>query len=97
MSSPDIDWDEFEADYQARAFLESYIRRLKSIAYQMEGSKIRHDYDNYNDCRKEYAYTQYRNGFDEPGFSEKAATLKQFFNRSVTGLKNKPKNNKQND
>ena len=96
-SSPDIDWDEFEADYQARAFFENYIRRLKSIAYRMEGSKILHDYDNYNDSRKEYTYTQYMRGFDDAGYSQKADTLKQLFNRSGTGLKNKHKNKEQND
>ncbi len=26
MSSPDVDWDEFEADYQSRVFMESTLR-----------------------------------------------------------------------
>lgn len=93
MSSPDIDWDEFESDYQARLFLESYLSRLKSLMYQMESTKILHDYDNYNDSRKDYAYARYKHGFNESGYTVKVANLRQFFNRTGTGLKNKAKNN----
>ena len=86
LSSPDIDWTEFESDYQSRVFLESCANRLKSITYQMQSTKIMHDNDNYQDALGDYAYSQYKKGAGEPGFAEKVAEIKQFFPKT----KNKP-------
>ena len=83
MSSPDVDWTEFESDFQARAFLESRAARLSSLAYQMQSTKILHDNDNYQDALNDYAYAQYKKGANEPGFTEKVAEIKQFFPRST--------------
>lgn len=93
LSSPDIDWDEFEADYQAREFFEGLLSRFYNLVYNLESSKILHDYDNYNDSRKDYAYAQYKQSAEEPGFHDKVATLKQFFNRTGTSSGNKNKKN----
>lgn len=82
MSSPDIDWDEFESDYESRVFLESIANRLSSIAYQMQSTKILHDYDNYQDSLSDYSYSQYKRGAGEAGYTEKVAELKQFFSRT---------------
>ena len=88
LSSPDIDWDEFESDYNARIFLETRINRLSNIIYRLESTKILHDSDNYEDSLKDYAYTQYKISANEDGYTVKAAELKQFFNRTGTsGLK----------
>ena len=83
LSSPDVDWTEFEQDFQARAFLESCAARLMSIAYQMQSTKILHDNDNYQDALNDYAYAQYKKGTNEPGYTEKVAEIKQFFPRSA--------------
>jgi len=85
MSSPDVDWTEFESDFQARGFLESGAARLSSLAHQMQSTKILHDNDNYQDALNDYAYAQYKKGANEPGFTEKVAEIKQFFNRTGTG------------
>ena len=84
MSSPDVDWTEFEADYQARVFLESRSDRLIRIAHQMQSTKILHDNDNYQDSLNDYAYSQYKRGANEAGFAEKVIELKQFFARTGT-------------
>ena len=91
MCSPDIDWDEFESDFQARLFFEGFINRLKSVAYQMESSKILHDYDNHQDSLREYSYSQYKKDIGESGYVEKVAELRQFFNRTGTGTKSQTK------
>jgi hypothetical protein len=96
MSSPDIDWEEFESDYRARAFFERLLSRFNNLVYQVESAKIVHDYDNHSDSRKEYTYTKYKSDIDA-GYSYKASELKQFFNRSGTGLKGKSKNNDQDE
>ncbi|GAA4273177.1 hypothetical protein U6A24_07860 [Aquimarina gracilis] len=82
LSSPDVDWQEFESDYKARAFAEYLLGRIGSIAYRLESTKILHDHDNYRDALNDYAYSQYSKGAGKPGFTEKVAELKQFFNRT---------------
>lgn len=85
LSSPDVDWDEFESDYQTRLFLESRAARLASLVYKMQSTKIMHDHDNYQDALDDYAYSQYKKGSGNPDYQEKIDDLKQFFNRSGKG------------
>lgn len=82
LSSPDVDWEEFEKDYKARVFTESLLGRIESLAYRLESTKILHDYDNYQDALNDYSYSQYSKGAGKPGFTEKVAELKQFFART---------------
>lgn len=90
MSSPDIDWTEFESDYQTRGKLEAAAQRLASLVYRMQSTKILHDYDNYQDALDDYAHAQYKKGTGADGYAEKAAELKQFFNRSGSSVQNNP-------
>jgi protein tyrosine/serine phosphatase len=90
LSSPDVDWDEFESDYKARIYLETRISRFSGIIYKMESTKILHDNDNYEDSLKDYAYSKYKNDTNEPGFYTKVSELKQFFAR--TGILKKSNN-----
>jgi methyl coenzyme M reductase subunit C-like uncharacterized protein (methanogenesis marker protein 7) len=82
LSTPDVDWEEFESDYQTRVFLETRSSRMSNIVHQMEGTKILHDYDNYHDSLNDYAYSQYKKGANVNGYAEKVADLKQFFPRT---------------
>lgn len=82
LSSPDVDWTEFEADFQARAFLESAINRLKALLYALEGTKIMHDYDNFQDALQDYAYSQYKKSTGADGYAAKVEDFKQFFVKS---------------
>ncbi|TPN87968.1 hypothetical protein [Aquimarina algicola] len=82
LSSPDIDWEEFDRDYSARGYLENLLGRIESLVYRMESTKILHDYDNYQDSLTDYAFSQYSKGAGKPGFTEKVAELSQFFSRS---------------
>ena len=47
LSSPDVDWVEFQNDFDSRDFLQSTILRLQSIIDGLNNNKILHDYDNY--------------------------------------------------
>ncbi len=87
LSSPDVDWEEFEKDYNARVFTESLLGRIESLAYRLESTKILHDYDNYQDALNDYSYSQYSKGAGKPGFTEKVAELKQFFARTKSAPK----------
>jgi hypothetical protein len=97
MSTPDVDWTEFEADYQTRVFLDAASNRLKSLVYQMQSTKIMHDHDNYQDALSDYAYAQYKKGAGEPGFTEKVAEIKQFFNRTGSAAPAPPPPNPENN
>lgn len=92
LSADDVNWEEFENDYQARVFLETRKDKLASLVYQMESTKILHDYDNYNDALDDYAYSQYKKGREVIGFAEKVAELKQFFPRTPKSSSSEDKN-----
>jgi patatin-like phospholipase/acyl hydrolase len=84
LSSPDIDWIEFVADYQTRSFLQSSIEQLAELLRGMENAKILHDWDNYQAALVDYSFTQYKNGTGATGFATKEQELKQFFSRTGT-------------
>jgi uncharacterized FlgJ-related protein len=86
-SPAEVNWDEFLQDYKAREFLESIIQRLHSLAYQLESTKMLHDYDNYQDCLAYYAYAEYRAGRNIAGANDIYTTLQQFFPRTGTTAK----------
>ncbi len=81
-SSPQVDWEEFSADYADRATLEAWINRLNSFVVTLKNTKILHDYDNYHNGLVDYKYTQYMDDTDEEGYSVKREELAQFFKRS---------------
>lgn len=87
LSTPDVDWDEFENDYQSREFTEAVINRLKSIVEGLENKKILHDFDNYTAALSDYGYSQYQSGANKPGYQVKVDEVKQFFARSGTDKK----------
>ncbi len=82
LSSPGVDWAEFEKDFNARSFLENCINRLNAIVHSLESTKIMHDYDNFQDALKDYGYAQYQKGAGEDGYSAKVDEFKQFFAKS---------------
>lgn len=82
LSSPDIDWDKFKEDYQAREAIENLILRFREITTGLENAKIMHDYDNYHDALIDYAYTEYKLGTKQVGYETKYNELRQFFKKS---------------
>jgi hypothetical protein len=93
LSSPDVDWNEFDSDFNSRSKFETRGQRLSSIVYRMQSTKILHDHDNFQDALDDYAYAQYKKGSGADGYAEKVAELKQFFNRSGSSNQNNPGNN----
>ena len=82
LRSSEVDWEEFQKDYQLRNFLEGVINQLNNLATRATNAKTLHDYDNYQDALQDYAYTSYRAGSSAVGFETKHKELKQFFKRS---------------
>lgn len=83
LSSPDVDWDEFDADFADRSFLESVINSLVEMVRGMENAKILHDWDNYQAALRDYSYTQYKNAAGAIGYNTKENEMKQFFPRNA--------------
>ena len=82
LASPDVDWDKFKEDYQAREAIEGIVLRLKEIIKGLENTKIMHDYDNYQAALTDYGYSQYKAGTKTAGYETKVNELSQFFNRT---------------
>ena len=80
LSSPDVDWAEFQLDGSDRSFLENGALRLLGLVKAMTETKRIHDYDNYQNALLDYKYTQYKNETQAgSGYDSKAEELKQFF------------------
>ena len=88
LKSPDVDWTEFEKDYDDRKFADTRADRLENVLRMLTDFKIIHDYDNYQNALTDYDYTKYKSNTDVAGFSEKLNYLKQFF--ANTGGGNTP-------
>jgi len=79
LCSPDVDWVEFEADYNTRKFADTRMLRLENILKIISDLKIIHDYDNYQASLIDYDYAKYKSGTHTIGFTQKAKELRQFF------------------
>jgi hypothetical protein len=88
LKSPEVDWDEFESDYQDRLFTSGILSQLDSLRERVLSIKILHDYDNKKDALLDYQYAKYKNRFaSQLGYSSKIDQLKVFFPK--TGKKHK--------
>jgi len=88
LKSPDVDWTEFQADYDDRKFADTRADKIENLLRMLTDFKIVHDYDNYQDSLTDYDYTKYKASTSAPGFTEKQAYLRQFFPN--TGGSNTP-------
>jgi hypothetical protein len=84
LASPDVDWVEFEADYQDRTFADTRLDRIATLTRMLSDFKILHDFDNYKDALTDYDYSKYKAGTKTPGYTEKVDELKQFFPNTGT-------------
>lgn len=82
LRSPDVDWVEFERDYQSRNSIEDLILRLQNLVTGLKNNKTLHDFDNYQAALDDYSYTCYKAKTSVPGFEDKRKELKQFFPRN---------------
>lgn len=87
LSSPDVDWVEFQNDYDSREFIQSTITRLQTILDGLDNNKILHDFDNYQAALTDYGYSQYKAGTKTAGYEAKVNEIAQFFNRTTTQKK----------
>jgi hypothetical protein len=90
LSSPDVDWVEFQADYDSRDFIQKTILRLQNILDSLDNNKILHDFDNYQASLTDYGFSQYKAGTKVAGFENKVSDISQFFSRAGTTTSEAP-------
>ncbi len=88
LRSPDVDWSEFEADYDTRKFADTRMLRIENILKVMSDLKIVHDYDNYQAGLVDYDFAKYKAGTNAVGYTQKAKELKQFFPNTGSSVSN---------
>jgi hypothetical protein len=79
LSSPDVDWTEFNSDFDTRDFLQSSMQRLQSLLDGLVNAKILHDYDNYQASLTDYDFAKYKASTNAVGYQTKVAEIAQFF------------------
>lgn len=84
LSSPDVDWVEFQSDFDSRDFLQTTILRLQNMIDGLSNNKILHDFDNYQAALTDYDYSKYKASTKVAGFENKVNEMGQFFNRTGT-------------
>jgi hypothetical protein len=84
LSSPDVDWVEFQADFESREFIQKTMLRLESMLTNLDNNKILHDWDNYGASLTDYGFSQYKAGTKVAGFETKVNEIGQFFSRTGT-------------
>ena len=84
LSSPDVDWEEFDKDHDSRSFIQNTILRLEGLINGMENAKILHDYDNYIASLIDYDFAKYKAKANAIGFQIKVDELSQFFGGGKT-------------
>jgi hypothetical protein len=80
LSSTDVDWVEFNNDFDTREFLQSTVLRLQSMIDGLGNAKILHDFDNYQASLTDYDFAKYKASTNAVGFQTKVAEMAQFFN-----------------
>jgi hypothetical protein len=80
LDSPDVDWTEFQADFDSRLFYETAALRLTVLAKAMTETRRLHDYDNYQNALIDYNYAKYKDRTSPGvGYDTKVEELGQFF------------------
>lgn len=88
LRSPEVDWKEFELDYNNRMQVSQMLSKIKAIEGQLINIKTLGDYDNYTDALRDYQYAKYKNRFASGyGYEKKIEDLIVFFPR--TGITKK--------
>jgi len=86
LSSPDVDWAEFQSDFDSREFLQSTILRLQNIIDGLSNNKILHDFDNYQAALTDYDYSKYKASTKVAGYEHKVTEMGQFFSRTAATM-----------
>jgi hypothetical protein len=80
LQSPDVDWAEFDDDFESRFNYEAFAMRLAALTKAITETRRLHDYDNYQVALLDYDYAKYKDRTAPGlGYDSKVEQLGQFF------------------
>ena len=77
-----FDLAEFQSDFKDRRVLEIVRSMMDTLLFEVESTKILHDYDNYQAALAYYNYQNYRMSIRAPLAEGRVEQMKGFFNRT---------------
>jgi hypothetical protein len=83
MNSPQVDWTEFQNDFNTRNSLSIILSKLETITEQLTDTKILHDRDSYQQSLTQYKYISYLSDETGAGTTSIKDELAQFFTRTA--------------
>lgn len=87
LRSTDVDWDEFERDYDMRKFLSNLAIRTKAVTNMLLETCRIYDHDNQKNALRDFNYAKYKDGLQAgQGYDTKVAELGQFFKGGRRGI-----------
>lgn len=97
LCSPDVDYEELQADWSDRMFLAGFLSRMAEGSNIINNVRITHDYDAFNNARVDYKHCKYKME-TEPGagFESKYKDLLYFFKTYVDPEGKSKKNEEEN-
>lgn len=90
LSSSDVDWVEFQADFDDRNFKQALLIRLATITDGLTNSKILQDFDNYQAALTDYDFAKYKASANAQGYSQKVSEIAQFFTGGTSASSETP-------
>ena len=81
LSSPDVNWTDFEASWRSRTAFDQIEALCRSIIEICSDPRILHDYSLYQNALVDYDYCKYKANSAQGGgaFTTKVEDIKQFF------------------
>lgn len=83
LSATDVDWAEFDKDYNSRLVYEGLIARLLAVATNLQNAKILHDYDNYQAALTDYVSLPKNRTFYNPKVISKKQLILGYENEQI--------------
>jgi hypothetical protein len=76
LRSPDVDWNEFDADMESRDTYQQATMRLTALVKAMTETRRLHDHDVYRNALLDYQYAKYKDSTEQgTGFDSKLEQL----------------------
>ena len=81
LSSPDVNWVDFEASWRSRTSFDQIEAICRSILEMCSDPRILHDYSLYQNALVDYDYSKYKANSAQGGggYTTKVEEIKQFF------------------
>jgi hypothetical protein len=82
LQIPDVDWVEFDLDFDSRKHFETTAIKLMGLAKAMTETRRIHDHDNFVNAMIDYHFAQYKDRTEQgTGYDSKVEEIKKCFSK----------------